>query len=75
MTADFRTIFASIAVRSAENGDQHLVDCLWRRNRHTLDIATMVFTLDDVAKVDGVGLGVGEVFGEYTRKNLKRLSS
>jgi hypothetical protein len=35
----------------------------------------MVFTLDDVAIVDGVGLSVGEVFGEYTRKNLKRLIS
>ena len=31
------------------------------------------FTLDDVAVMDGVWLGLGEVLGEYTRKNLKRL--
>jgi hypothetical protein len=34
-----------------------------------------IFAVLDVAIMDGVGLGVGEVFGEDVRKNLKRLGS
>jgi hypothetical protein len=46
-------------VGSTEDAHQHLVD--------------KVFIILDVAVVDGVGLGIGEILGKYTRKNLKRL--
>jgi hypothetical protein len=46
-------------VGGTENGDQHLVN----------DFCSIL----DMAKMDGVRLGVSKILGEYMRKNLKRL--
>jgi hypothetical protein len=71
MTADFHAVLASVRMRSAEYRDQRFVDdgCLLLWHSNTLDI------LDDMAVVDGVGLSLGDILGEYARKNLKRLGS
>ena len=50
MTTDFRTVFAGIAVGSAEDTDHYLVD----------DILTIL----DVTIVNGVCLGIRKVFAE-----------
>jgi hypothetical protein len=67
VTRDFHTVLARIAAGSAEDTYQDLVD----------DVLVLCYIvgLNDVAIMDGVGLGVGEVFGEDVRKNLKRLGS
>ena len=57
VTRDLRAVFARVAVRGLENGNQYLVD------------------IGNMSVMDGVRPGVGEVFREDTRKNLKRLIS
>ena len=65
MTTDFRTVFAGIAVGSAEDADQYLVD----------DILTIL----DVTIVNGVCLGIRKVFGWAVVRSLvnirERISS
>ena len=61
MTTDFRTVFAGIAVGSAEDTDHYLVD----------DILTIL----DVTIVNSVGLGTRKVFFFFFLKNLKCLST
>ena len=66
MTGYLRTLFACVGMRCPKNAHQHLVDylLLCHRNR-----------LDDVPIMNGIWLGRCQVFSEYTRKNLKRLST
>ena len=76
MTRYLCAVLASVGVGGTEDGDQHLVDCggcmsLWHSDR--LNDMGHSDKLNDMAVVDGVWLGLGEVLGEYTRKNLKRL--
>jgi hypothetical protein len=59
VTGDFCAILACVGVGGTENGDQHLVN----------DFCSIL----DMAKMDGVRLGVSKILGEYMRKNLKRL--
>ena len=59
MTGDFRTVFTRIRVRGSEDAYQNFVD----------DLCAIL----NMPVVDGVGLGVREVFGKNTGKNLKYL--
>ena len=61
MTGDFCTVLASVGVGRLKEADHTFVENL----RAILDLSVM----------DGVWLGVVEVFAKHMRKNLKRLNS